>query len=480
MINKILKRVHLAKDLTELLKHAKNYVSAEIFSKGLVFITLPIFTSLMSPYEYGIMSVFISFSGFLVIIFGFGIRGAIGRYYYEESDDFFEFYSTNFWFVLIASLGLVFLVLIFREEIFNFLNIPYGMIYFALGIAIPQILYEIYQSYLRAAKNSKKVSSLNVIFALTSTTLAVIMMYQLSDERYYAKAIGHAVGIIIMLIITIRYLRNDIKFIIEAKHLKYSLIFGLPIVVHLLSQNILSMSDQIIINQLVGSSETGLYSVAYKIGMIQIIISMGILNSWTPIFFEKLKENKITDINELAKKYALIITLVATSLILFSQEIISILVTSEYHEALIIIPIIVVSYYFFFMYTMYVIYAFYEKKTKNIALFTIITGVINIVLNYMLIPEYGYIASAWTTLASYCILFILHYINVRWIIKVEKITSLTIFILPVTIILCVWGIQHLLYISYFKYVFDLLIRITCFMALTYFLINKIIKRETSN
>ncbi|MFD2532958.1 lipopolysaccharide biosynthesis protein [Gracilimonas halophila] len=473
MIYKILKKFNLGKDLTELLKHSKNYISAEVLTKGLAFITLPIFTRLMSPDEYGVLSVFVSFTGILAIIFGFGIRGAIGRYYYEDTDDFFEYFSSNFWFVLSASIGLTVLVIIFRDEIYKFLNIPYGMIYIALGITIPQVIYQLYQAYLTAAKSSKKVATLNVTYAFVSTVLAIIIMYQMSDERYYAKAIGQAIGVILMFGITLWYLNDHIKFNVEKKHLKYSLVFGLPIVVHLLSQNILNTFDQIIINQLVGSRETGLYSVAYKIGMIQNIISMGILKSWTPIFYEKLNENKISDINDLAKKYALIVSFVAVVLIFFSKEVITILVDKEYHEALIIIPIIVVSYFFFFVYTMYVNYAFYQKKTKKIALFTIIAGGLNIGLNYLLIPEYGYIAAAWTTLASYGILFILHYINVKWVLDIKEITSLKVFVLPIIMILFAWGIQHLLFISNTEYNVGLLIRIVCLIIPAYFLINRI-------
>jgi O-antigen/teichoic acid export membrane protein len=460
-------------DFHELLKHSKNYISADLLTKGLAFITLPIFTRLMSPEEYGVLSVFVSFAGILAVIFGFGIRGAISRYYYEDADDFYEYFSSNFWFVLLASLGLTGVVIIFRDELHNFLNIPYGMIYIALAITIPQVVYQLYQAYLRAAKSSKKVAALDVIYALVSTILAIIVMYQMSDERYYAKAIGQAVGVILMFGITLWYLNDYIKFNVEKKHLKYSLVFGLPIVVHLLSQNILNTFDQIIINQLVGSRDTGLYSVAYKIGMIQNIISMGILKSWTPIFYEKLNENKTSDINDLAQKYGLIVSFVAAGLIFFSKEVITILVDKEYHEALIIIPIIIVSYFFFFVYTMYVNYAFYQKKTKKIALFTIIAGGVNIGLNYLLIPEYGYIAAAWTTLASYGLLFILHYINVKWIIDIKEITSLKVFVLPLIIILFAWGIQYLLFVNNTEYIVGLLIKITCLMVLSYFLINKI-------
>lgn len=464
----------IGKDLSELLKHSKNYITADVFTKGLAFVTLPIFTRLMSPDEYGILSVFISFTGILTIVLGFGIKGAIGRYFYENSDDFYEYLNSNFWYAVLASLGLSVLLIIFKDTVYDFLNIPYGMIYIALLITISQVIYQLYLAYLTASRNSKKVATLNVIYALVGTILAIILMFQMSEERYYAKAIGQATGAILMLSITLWYLSDYIKFDIKKKHIKYSLVFGLPIVVHLLSQNILSTFDQIIINQLVDGRATGLYSVAYKIGTIQVIISMGILKSWTPIFYEKLNDSysNNNDINDLASKYALIVSFTAITLIFFSRELITMLVDQEYHEAVTIIPIVIVSYFIFFMYTMYVNYAFYFKKTNNIALFTIIAGGINIALNYLLIPDYGYMVAAWTTLASYIALFTLHYINVRWIIAIKDITSLNIFILPLVLIFFAWGIQQSL--SYnTEYLVGFLTRIACLIILAYFIINKI-------
>lgn len=475
MINKIIRKLNLGKDLTELLNHSKNYISAEVVTKGLGFITLPIFTRLMSPDEFGILSVFVSFTGILAIIFGFGIRGAISRYYYEGTDDFYEYFSSNFWFILIASSILIVLLIIFKDQLYNFLSIPYGMIYIALGITIPQVIFQIYQSYLVATKKSKKVASLSIIYALISSTLAIIIMYQMSEQRYYAKAIGQFIGVILMLVVTIWYLSGRIKFNIEKKHLKYSLIFGLPVIIHLLSQSLLSTFDQIIINQLVGSKETGLYSVAYKIGMLQVIFSMGILKSWTPIFYEKLNNNKFSDINNLAKKYALMVSLVAVILIFFSKEIIMILVDNEYHEALVIIPIIIVSYFFFFMYTMYVNYAFYQKKTKRIALMTIIAGIVNIGLNYLLIPEFGYIAAAWTTLISYIILFILHYLNVRFLLLVDNITDIRVFLFPLIILISIVLIHYTILFFELRYWLSLTLRCLIVLSFFSFIVNSKLK-----
>jgi len=459
-------KLKIGKDFLELITHSKNYVLAQFLTLGLASITLPIYTRLMSPDEYGVMSVFTSFEVIITIIFGLGIRGAVSRYYYEDKNDFFDYLSSNIWLILIASVGLTTLAILFQNQLQSFINIPYGMMYIAFGIAIPQAIFQLYESYLQASKQSKKVASLNVIRALLATGLTIAIMVQMDNEKYYAKAIGQGVGAIMLFIITLFYLKNNLKFSIKKEHLGYSLVFGLPIILHLLSQNILSSFDQIIINQLVGQYQTGIYSVAYRIGMVQSVISMGVLKAWIPMFYEKLNKDKNEEITILAKKYSIIVMLVAVFLIFFAKEIIVILADKKYHEALGIIPIVVVSYFFFFLYTIYVNYAFYEKKTKNIAALTIIASGLNVLLNYLLIPKFGYIAAAWTTLITYVVLFILHFLNVKYIIKVNKIVSIKIF-LPATVILVILSILNNTISTYINdYTLSLIIRIIIFISIT--------------
>jgi len=465
-LNLLKKHLKIGTDFLELITHSKNYILAQFLTLGLAFLTMPIYTRLMTPDEYGVMSVFLSFVGIITIIFGLGIRGAISRYYYENKDDFFDYLSSNIWLIFIVSVGFIGIAILFRNQLQTFLNIPFGMIYIAIGIAIPQAIFQLYESYLQASKQSKKVATLNVLGALFITGTAIAIMLQMDDEKYYARAIGQGIGALVLFLVTFFYLKNSLKFSIKKKHLRYSLVFGLPIIFHLLSQNILNSFDQIIINQLVGPNETGIYSVAYKIGMAQNLISMGILKAWTPMFYDKLNKDKYDDINALAKKYAFIVMLVAVFLIFFAKEIVTILVDKRYQEAIGIIPIVIVSYFFFFLYTMYVNYAFYEKKTKNIAAITIIAGGLNVLLNYLLIPKFGYIAAAWTTLVSYVALFILHFLNVKYIIKVNKIVSIKIF-LPPTVILVILSILNNSLSTYINdSILSLIIRIIIFISIT--------------
>lgn len=417
-------------DFKELMSHGKNYVSAEFFSKGLAFLTIPIFTELLSPHEYGILSVYTSFVGTTVVLFGFGFRGAVDRYFHEKTNDFYIFLGSCFWFLTLGGFFLILIGFFISAQIILLFQIPLGMIYIGLCVAFFTTSYEIFQSYLIASRQSKKVSLFTILQSVLVISLSVGIMVYLKEERYYGRALAEFIGAFFMAVIAVFSLKKYLNTKPQKKHIKYSIAFGLPIIVHLLSQNILNTFDQVIINQLVDETATGLYSLAYKIGMIQSIVSMGILRAWTPILYSKMNEKRFEDINDLASKYGWIVCGVAMCLILFSKEVVYLMSEESYHESLPMVPIVIIGYLFFFLYTMYVGFAFYYKKTKLISVFTIIAGGLNIGLNYWLIPQYGYISAAWTTVASYICLFVLHYINVRWIIKSELVTRLSIFVLP--------------------------------------------------
>ena len=83
-------------DIFETLKHSKNYFSADVSTKSLGFISIPIFARLFTQEGYGIVAVFTSYVGIMTVILSLNSYTAVGRYYYEKTDDFGEFVGTIF------------------------------------------------------------------------------------------------------------------------------------------------------------------------------------------------------------------------------------------------------------------------------------------------------------------------------------------------------------------------------------------------
>ena len=165
----------IGKENIEFISHSKNYLSAEIFTKALAFISVPIFTRLLLPNEYGILAIFSSITSIFAILLGFNIRGAIARYYYEKSNDFAEFLGSNLLFILFFNFFAISLLYIFKDSIANFFVIIPYLFLIAILISAFTIPSNMYLSYLQASKQSKK-------FSLISILIDRIYIFSTKDE----------------------------------------------------------------------------------------------------------------------------------------------------------------------------------------------------------------------------------------------------------------------------------------------------------
>jgi len=411
----------IGKENIEFISHTKNYLSAGIFTRALSFISVPIFTRLLLPNEYGILAIFSSISSIFAILLGFNMHGAVGRYYYEKSDDFAEFLGSNLLFILFFNFFAILLIYLIKDSIANFFVIIPYLFLIAILMSLFKTPYDMYLTYLQASKQSKRYSLISINKGILLLIVSIIWVYLLKENRYYGSVYS---GLLITTVFAVYMIYNLIKlskFKFKIEHIKYSIRFGVPLIPHALSGFILAFFDRIIINQLTGAVNTGLYSFAYNVGMIMNIVVMATNKSWWPIFYENLVNRDFKKINDLAYNYSKYIYFTAVGLILFSKEIVSLMAAKKYHTALPIVPIIVIGYVGVFLYILYSSYSFYQKKTGLISLVTLFAGLINIGLNYWFIPIYGYFAAAYTTLVSYFLLFIFHFLNVKYILKEKDI-----------------------------------------------------------
>ncbi|QTL99727.1 oligosaccharide flippase family protein [Iocasia frigidifontis] len=415
-IKKVIGRENL-----EFVNHAKNYMSAEFFTKALSFISVPIFTRLLTPDEYGILAIFSSIISIFTVILSLRIAGANARYYYENNNKFNDFLGTNLIFIVIFNIISLYLMYIYRTGIAEYFNIKVDVFIIAVIVASLNVPIGIYLSYLQFSKQSKKYSEISVIKSIIILLLSISLVYLLKENRYYGKIYSLLTVTVVFSSFTIYKSINIAHFKFKIKYIKYALVFGIPLIPHSLSRFILNFFDRIIINQVTGPNDAGLYSFAYNVGMVMNVVVMATTKAWTPIFYEYMKKGSFDKIKKLSYEYSNYIYYAAIILILFSKEIVIILADKSYHIALNLVPIIIISYIFMFYYILYSGYSFYRKKTALISLATLLSGVINIILNYWLIPQFGYIAAAYTTAFSYLVLFTFHFINVKFVLKEKEL-----------------------------------------------------------
>lgn len=180
----------------------------------------------------------------------------------------------------------------------------------------------------------------------------------------------------------------------------------------------MSSADRIMIAGMVSNSAAAIYSLATTINAIALLFWNAINSSLMPLTFDKLNSNEkniAPNINILMVGYGVI----CVGISLMAPEILRILGPEEYQAGIYIIPPVACVAFLSAMYNLYSNIEFYYKASKRIATATISAAIVNVMLNYLLIPRFGFIAAAYTTLISNGLLVIMHYIGYKNIVNVS-------------------------------------------------------------
>lgn len=163
------------------------------------------------------------------------------------------------------------------------------------------------------------------------------------------------------------------------------------------------------IERLIGESEAGIYSLAYSVSQIMAMLNVSINNTLNPWIFQKIKDRQTWKIANVG--YAALIMVAAANLLLMflAPEIIHIFAPAEYYNAIWVIPPVAMSVYFQFAYSLFANFEFYFEKTKFIAVASFAAAILNIVLNGIFIPLFGYFAAGYTTLICFILSTLGHY-----------------------------------------------------------------------
>lgn len=407
------------------------YTAGNFFLKGISFLTLPIFTRLLSTADYGLVNTYMAYEGIVSIIIGLGLAGTVKSAKYEFKEDFEDYLSSTVALSFTVFLFVLFIGNIFFETIqryFEFSQFIYNIL--ILNSYASFLILFVSQRYIIEFQYKKflLISFINTIFSVVLSLTAIVV---LQSDKYMGRIIGQAVPMIIIGMCIFYRLR--VKKSIDKRHIKFGLIMGVPLIAHYLSQSILSQFDRIMIQKYISSSEAGIYSFVYNVGLILNVILISLQNVWTPWVYSKIDNKEYADVYNKSKYFIVLFSILTIGLITISPEIIMIMSPKQYWSGINMVLPIVLSVYCNFIYILPADVEYFFKKTHYIGLGTIMAALLNIILNIYFIPRYGSIAAAYTTLISYIGLFVFHWIISRKIFNV-KLYSLGFIIMSAFIV----------------------------------------------
>jgi O-antigen/teichoic acid export membrane protein len=270
----------------------------------------------------------------------------------------------------------------------------------------------------RVEYNYKIVSIINILSSLLGVILSIYLVRKIfMANAYYGKILGSGLLVIVIGIIYLVFFLIKGKTLINKNYWKYALVLSIPFILHNISGVINSHFDRIIINNYFGSSQAGIYSFGYSFATIIGVIIASFGQAFGPYALDKMEKNQIEKIKYVSKAYKIFFILFYSLFLLVTPEFVKILAPQDYWDGISVIPFIFMGNFFIFMNSFEVYSQYYLKKTKYKAAGTLIAALVNIVLNLIFVPKFGYIAAAITTSISYLLIVIYNFYINRNILK---------------------------------------------------------------
>lgn len=405
-------------NLSEPIKASFWFMVCGVLQRGISVITTPIFTRLMSTSEYGVYSLFNSWQSILCVFVTLNLSaGVFTRGVVKNEDDIENFTSSFLGLSVLLTLVSTVVYVLFSPFFNRLFNMNTVLMLCMLITMFNNTLFGFWSTRQRVDYKYKALIAITLITSILQPLLGIVGMYLFPLAKVEARVISATfVGIVFYWGLALVQIKRSPK-VYSSKYWKYALRFNIPLIPHYLSQSVLSSSDRIMIGKLCSESDAGIYSLAYSLAMLMTIVNTAITNTFSPWLYKSIQHKQYKNIGSASYFLLIMVAIVNLILIAFAPEIIAIFAPKEYADAVWAIPPVAMTVFFIFMYTMFANFSFYYEKTKTIALTSCLGAVLNVILNAICIPVFGYVAAAYTTLICYICYSIGHYRLMRKISK---------------------------------------------------------------
>ena len=389
------------------------FLASSFLQRAINAITTPIFTRVLTSAEYGQFNVFQSWKGILSVFITLNIFYGVyntGLVKFAERRN--EFISSMQG--LLVSLVLVWCAVycVFQRAFNALFSLSTFQMLCMFVILWADGVRAFWAGEQRVRYQYRTLVFVTLLSSIVHPAIGIILILH-SKDKVTARIIGiAAVNLIFFSWMFAAHMRRCAK-PFSAYFWRYALKFNIPLIPHYLAQTALNSSDRIMIERMISAEAAGLYSLAYSISMIMVMFNSALTQALSPWVCEKMKYRRETEIARVLEPCLIFIACVNILMIIFAPELVAIFAPPSYYEAIWAMPPVIMTVFFLYLYDVFSYYEFYFERTSFISLATIVAAVLNLGLNYLFIPLFGYVAAGYTTLVCFALYALGHYVVMK-------------------------------------------------------------------
>ena len=398
-------------------KVSSAYVLCSVLQRCLLFLTMPLFTRLLTTEQYGQVIIYSSWQGllqiFLTLNLAYGSFSPAMVKYKSDRDGY------------IASVEGICLLL---AGFFLLIYLPFAGLWnqlFELPTSIMCLMVaetlSVTALLLWSGKKRFEFKYISVVLVTLAIAVATpLLQYVLvitNEEKGYARIWGMAIVNIVAggVFFVLNIIRG--KTVFRRQYWKYALGFNIPLLAYYLSQMVFNQSDRIMISHMVGMDKSAVYGVAYNLAVVLTFVLDAINNAYIPWLYEKLDKGQEKENRSVSLGIAALMALLLSGVIWFAPEIVLVMAGEKYLEAVYVVPPVALSLLLLFYSQLFANVEFYYEEKRSLVWASLGAAVTNLILNWIFIRMYGYVAAAYTTLFSYLVFALCNCLAMKRILK---------------------------------------------------------------
>lgn len=387
-------------------------ILSTVVLKGSAFFTGMLFSRLLGGSGYGQLKLYNISVSIVTILFSLQTQTTLANARVEYPEEAQKGYQSSIMTLSVLFFGLCTgLTLMFLKPLSLGLELE--------PMIILLLLFQAFGNFCVEFLNKKNVYEfragwnmiLSMVMVLVPLALAVILILQMPYEtRYVGRVIANSLsyGVVGTAVCVGILLRGRTYF--HREYWKFCLVLALPAVFHNLSDLILNQMDSLMLNALMNTAAVGYYGNAWGFANFLFILFQALNNIWCAYFFEEMKNGERQAILEKTRNFLEVFTILSCGFMLLAPEVYHVYAPKEFWVATMVIPLFTAAYYVNFLCTFPVNFEYYHKRPKAVAVITVSSSLLNLVLNFVFIRAMGMAGAAVATLASHCFQLTLHHL----------------------------------------------------------------------
>jgi O-antigen/teichoic acid export membrane protein len=384
------------------------YGSGDVAIQALNFLLLRVYVQYLTKADYGVLALLASVEATAKLFFRWGVDGAFMRFWYDCADErarqrlastlFFFLLGANGILLLVALVASPFLSTRVLQSEGNTLALQLVLLNtFAIGFTF--IPFHV----LRIQGRAREFSGLTIARSASTLVLRLILVVG-AGLGVMGVVVADIVVTAVLLVVMLRWFIPLVRPMFSREVLRQSLAFGLPRIPHGFAMQVMAVGDRFVMTRYLSVQDIGVYSMGVSFGLIEKIVLGAFEYAWAPFYYATAREPDAGRVFATVSTYGIaVLALMTAGLSAVAADLLDVVTHGQYVAASGVVIWTAIGVFFYGIYLLTSIGLNITSRTAYYPLTTAVGAVLNIGLNFFLIPRFGIIGAAWANGAAYAV-----------------------------------------------------------------------------